>query len=91
MEEPGAGYCPWGSKESDKTEQLHFHFHFSVSKSFAYVDSINNRLKILQKKKKIRMALQKQNINLPLTNKYLYSIYIVFTTTYIAFTLYEVL
>ena len=37
------------------------------------------------------MALQKQNINLPLTNNYLYSIYIVFTTTYIAFTLYKVL
>ena len=27
-EEPGAGYCPWGCKESDTTEQLHFHFHF---------------------------------------------------------------
>ena len=24
MEEPGAGYCPWGRKESDTTEQLHF-------------------------------------------------------------------
>ena len=41
MEEPGAGYCPWGRKESDTTERLHF--HLSVSKSFAYVDSINNR------------------------------------------------
>ena len=28
-EEPGAGYCPWGRKESDMTEQLHFRFHFS--------------------------------------------------------------
>ena len=27
MEEPGAGYCPWGHKESDTTERLHFHFH----------------------------------------------------------------
>jgi len=26
-EEPG-GYTPWGLKESDTTEQLHFHFHF---------------------------------------------------------------
>ena len=26
MEEPGAGYCPWGRKESDTIEQLHFHF-----------------------------------------------------------------
>ena len=24
MEEPGAGYCPWGCKESDMTEQFHF-------------------------------------------------------------------
>ena len=23
-EEPGAGYCPWGRKESDMTERLHF-------------------------------------------------------------------
>ena len=23
------GYSPWGHKESDTTEQLHFHFHFS--------------------------------------------------------------
>ena len=23
------GYSPWGCKESDMTEQLHFHFHFS--------------------------------------------------------------
>lgn len=37
------------------------------------------------------MALQKQNINLPLNNNYFYSIYIVFITTYIAFILYEVL
>ena len=29
-EEPG-GYSPWGLKESDTTEQLHFHFHFSLS------------------------------------------------------------
>ena len=25
MEEPGAGYCPWGHKELDTTEQLHLH------------------------------------------------------------------
>ena len=24
MEESGAGYCPWGRKESDTTERLHF-------------------------------------------------------------------
>ena len=27
-EEPGAGYSPWGRKESDTTERLHFHFYF---------------------------------------------------------------
>ena len=25
-EKPGAGYSPWGGKEQDKTERLHFHF-----------------------------------------------------------------
>ena len=25
-EELGAGYCPWGLKESGTTERLHFHF-----------------------------------------------------------------
>ena len=24
-------WCPWGRKESDTTEQLHFHFHFSLT------------------------------------------------------------
>ena len=24
------GYSPWGLKESDMTEQLHFHFHFPL-------------------------------------------------------------
>ena len=28
MEEPGRLYSPWGHKESDTTEQLHFHFSF---------------------------------------------------------------
>ena len=27
MEELGAGYYPWGHKESRTTERLHFHFH----------------------------------------------------------------
>ena len=29
-EEPGAGYCPWGAKESDMTERLHFLSFFQV-------------------------------------------------------------
>ena len=28
MEEPGAGYCPWGRKESGMTERLPFPFPF---------------------------------------------------------------
>ena len=28
-----AGYSPWGRKESDTTEQLHFHFSFSSLKT----------------------------------------------------------
>ena len=27
MKEHGRLYSPWGHKESDMTEQLHFHFH----------------------------------------------------------------
>ena len=26
-EEPGGLYSPWGPKESDRAERLHFHFH----------------------------------------------------------------
>ena len=29
MEEPGKLHSPWGRKESDMTEQLHFHFLLS--------------------------------------------------------------
>ena len=29
MEEPGR-HSPWGHKESDTTERLHFHFHFGL-------------------------------------------------------------
>ena len=25
----GGAWCPWGRKESDTTEQLHFHFHYT--------------------------------------------------------------
>ena len=31
MEELGAGYYPWGRKESGTTERLHFHFRFLVA------------------------------------------------------------
>ena len=29
-----AGYSPWGPKESDTTERLHFHFKWLDSKQF---------------------------------------------------------
>ena len=38
-EEPGAGYWPWGRKESDTTERLHFHFH-ALEKEMATHSSI---------------------------------------------------
>ena len=35
------GYCPWGRKELDMTERLHFHFHYliqvSTSVSISYI------------------------------------------------------
>ena len=33
-----AGYSPWGHKESDTTEQLHFHFHAHVSSPISHTD-----------------------------------------------------
>ena len=29
-----AGYSPWGRKESDTTERLHFHFHLRCQRAF---------------------------------------------------------
>ena len=29
-EEPGRLYSPWGCKESDRTERLHFHFPITI-------------------------------------------------------------
>ena len=43
IEELGAGYYPWGRKESGTTERLHFHFiiycllgHFEREKGYIY-------------------------------------------------------
>jgi len=38
------GYSPWGHKELDRTERLHFHFHFHFLLCLKYV---HNNLKIL--------------------------------------------
>ena len=40
MEELGAGYYPWGHKESGMTERLHFHFHFHFSICWKFVVSL---------------------------------------------------
>ena len=43
MEEPGAGYCLWGRKESDTTERLHSLTHslndatIPISRTYEYV------------------------------------------------------
>ena len=37
------GYSPWGHKESDTTERLHFHFHFMYK---AYYLSHNLLLRV---------------------------------------------
>jgi len=38
------GYSPWGPKESDMTEQLHFHFHCHLEKiKFYPYNKINPR------------------------------------------------
>ena len=38
------GYSPWGCKESDMTERLHFHFHFSLLRRGAVTDGMKKRL-----------------------------------------------
>ena len=40
-----ACYSPWGHKESDTTERLHFHFHFVGSSSSTTDESIKKQLK----------------------------------------------
>ena len=41
------GYSPWGLKESDRTEWLHFHFHFPLTHTSASGPTHNSRLKPL--------------------------------------------
>ena len=39
------GYSPWGRKESDRTERLHFHFHFlCMTEFFCCSPETNTRL-----------------------------------------------
>ena len=42
-EEPGAGYCPWGRKESDTTERFHFRTKYT-----AYVTQSENTYYLVQ-------------------------------------------
>ena len=59
----------------------------SVPVGSSFVNSINHVSKIFRKK--IPERFQKPNLNLSHTISYLYTIYIVFTTSYIAFTLFN--
>ena len=43
MEELGAGYCPWGRKESGTTERLHFLF-FRMADPHCYMTETNTTL-----------------------------------------------
>ena len=36
------GYSPWGLRESDTTEQLHFHFTSSVGKWGEYIQMLKD-------------------------------------------------
>ena len=40
-EELGAGYYPWGRKESGTTERLHFHFHNVIGPNLLQMDCIS--------------------------------------------------
>ena len=31
------GYSPWGRRESDTTERIHFHFHFVFFRTFTII------------------------------------------------------
>ena len=41
MEESGRLYSPWGRKESDTTERLHFPFHFHFKQCSLFVSFYN--------------------------------------------------
>ena len=45
-EEPGVGYSPWGHKEWDTTEQLHFHFQLTYRWHLSQTSAINPNLQI---------------------------------------------
>ena len=49
-------YSPWGRKESDMTEQLHFHFHFML-----YVEKIKGNVKDFYIKEILALYLIKAN------------------------------
>ena len=45
MEELGAGYYPWGRKESGTTEQLHFHFlGYQLTATVSLLENIGNNI-----------------------------------------------
>ena len=51
-EELGAGYCPWGRKESGTTERLHFHFryiHFTFTLRYIYSHFVQTSLPFISR------------------------------------------
>ena len=43
----GGAWCPWGPKELDMAEQLHFHFHAGVEKYLSHFLTFAMSLKLL--------------------------------------------
>ena len=59
MEEAGAGYCPWGRKESDMTEQLHFQYWLIITVISIGLEAFANLgLRLLQEAAEFNFKLQ---------------------------------
>ena len=48
------GYSPWGSKESDPTERLHFHFHFFPMSKHLLISWLQSPSAVTLEPKKIK-------------------------------------
>ena len=48
------GYSPWGSKESDPTERLHFHFHFFPMSKHLLISWLQSPSAVILEAKKVK-------------------------------------
>ena len=55
------GYSPWGRKESDTAEQLHFHFHF-IAEREEELKSFLMKVKEESEKVGLKFNIQKSKI-----------------------------